>query len=245
MSGPSKPPLQGVIRRRPPSTNTSPVWLEMRRSGEAIDPHHSLQLTFHGYTVLVTDADGSISGGVQGLFDFDTRILSKYRLLVDDEAPRCDTSAAIASDYWAAHLTVARPGRDAHGPQLPQDAIAIEARRRVGRGMVEQLIVRNYSMAPTEITLRLELDADFTDVMALDGAPAYQRTTTRSWDGRRTLTFDHRAEANGRRLHRASRIRVVPSDSSPTVHDDEIGFTVVAGGAGVMDRDDGLRVTGR
>ena len=78
--------------------NTSPVWLEMRRIGEFIDPHHSLQIAFHGYTLLVTDADGSIGGGTQGLFDFDTRILSKHRLLVDAEVPRCDTSAAIASD---------------------------------------------------------------------------------------------------------------------------------------------------
>ena len=199
----------------------------MRRSGESIDPHHSLQLTFHGYTVLVTDADGSICGSRHGLFDFDTRILSKYRLLVDDEVPRCDTSAAIASDYWAAHLTVPRPGRDAHGPQLPQDAIAIEVRRRVGRGMVEQLIVRHFSMAATDVTLRLELDADFTDVLTSDGAPPYARMTTRRCDGRaRTLTFDHRAEANGRRLHRACRIRVVHADSSPTIHDDAIGFNV-------------------
>jgi glycogen debranching enzyme len=199
----------------------------MRRSGESIDPHHSQQLTFHGYSVLMTDADGSITGGVLGLFDYDTRILSKYRLLVDGEAPRCDTSAAIASDYWAAHLTVARPGRDAHGPRLPQDALAIEARRRVGRGMVEQLIVRNFSMAATEITLRLELDADFTDAMALQSAPAYERTTTRDWDGgRRTLTFDHRAESHGRRLHRATRIRVVHSDSSPAVDGDAISFTI-------------------
>jgi len=204
-----------------------PVWLEMRRSGESIDPHHSLQLTFHGYTVLVTDADGSIGGGRMGLFDYDTRILSKYRLLVDDEAPRCDTSAAVASDYWAAHLTVARPGLDAHGPRLPQDALAIEARRRVGRGMVEQLIVRNFSMAATHVTLRLELDADFTDVLAPDGAPPYERTTRRLWDRRTsTLTFDHRAEANGRRLHRGSRIRVVHSDSAPVDRGDAIGFIV-------------------
>jgi glycogen debranching enzyme len=199
----------------------------MRRSGESIDPHHSLQLTFHGYTVLVTDADGSISGAGMGLFDYDTRILSKYRLLVDSEAPRCDTSAAIASDYWAAHLTVARPGGDANGPRLPQDALTIETRRRVGRGMIEQLIVRNFSMAAANVTLRLELDADFADVLAPDAAPPYERTTRRLWDGRTgTLTFDHRAEANGRRLHRASRIRVVHSDSSPANRDDAIDFIV-------------------
>jgi glycogen debranching enzyme len=205
----------------------SPVWLQMRRSGESIDPHHSLQLTFHGYTVLVTDADGSINGGRLGLFDYDTRILSKYRLLIDDEVPRCDTSAAIASDYWAAHLTVPRPGRDARGPELPQDALAIEVRRRVGRGLVEQLVVRNFSMAATRFTLRLELDADFTDVLALDEAPTYERMTTRRWDGRtRTLSFDHRAEANGRRLHRGCRVRVVEADSAPASRDDAIGFDI-------------------
>lgn len=209
------------------SMNTSPVWLEMHRGGEAIDPHHSLQLTFHGYTLLVTDADGSICGGSQGLFDFDTRILSKHRLLIDDEVPRCDTSAAIASDYWAAHLTVPRPGRDARGPQLPQDALAIEVRRRVGRGMVEQLIVRNFSMTATDIALRLELDADFNDIMSPNGATRYERTTTRCWDAEsRTLTFDHRAHADGRRLHRGCRIRVVHADSSPTSLDDAIGFHV-------------------
>lgn len=205
----------------------SPVWLEMRRRGESIDPHHSLQITFHGYAVLLTDADGSISGGAMGLFDYDTRILSRYRLLVDHEAPRCDTSTAIASDYWAAHLTVPRPGRDAHGPPLPQDALAIEVRRRVGRGMVEQLIVRNFSMAATNVTLRLELDADFIDLMAPAGDPPYERTTCRLWDGRTgTLTFDHRAGANGRQLHRASRIRVVQSDSPPADRGDAIDFIV-------------------
>jgi glycogen debranching enzyme len=199
----------------------------MRRSGEAIGPHHSRQLTFHGYTVLVTDADGSMSGGDLGLFDYDTRILSKYRLTIDGEVPRCDTSAAIASDYWAAHLTLPRPGRDTYGPQLPQDALAIEVRRRVGRGMIERLIVRNFSMAATEITLRLDLDADFSDVMTPVGAAQYDRTTTRLWDGHtRLLTFDHHASANGRRLHRACRIRVIHSDSSPNDRGDAITFVV-------------------
>jgi glycogen debranching enzyme len=93
--------------------------------------------------------------------------------------------------------------------------------------MVEQLIVRNFSMSAREVTLRLELDADFADIMAPDGATRYARTTNRRWDaGSRTLTFDHHAEANGRRLHRGCRIRVLQADSSPAIHDDAIAFTV-------------------
>jgi hypothetical protein len=77
-----------------------------------IDPHGGLHLSFHGYTVLLTEPDGTIDGDGLGLFDYDTRILSTYRIIVDDEAPRYCTSAAIESDDWAAHLIVARPGAD-------------------------------------------------------------------------------------------------------------------------------------
>jgi glycogen debranching enzyme len=193
------------------------------RSG-SIDPHHSRHLTFHGYTVLLTEADGTMCGGKLGLYDYDTRILSTYRVLVDGEAPRCDTSATVESDYWAAHLTLPRPGRDARGPALPQDALEIEIRRRVGSGMAEQLIVRNNSMAATEVALRLQLDADFKDISAGD-VRRYAATTTRAWDeGSRTLTFDHRAESSGRRMHRASRVRVLHADTPPLDPGDGIEF---------------------
>src|SRR6266508_593999 len=97
--------------------------------------NHPHELTFQGYTVLVTNPDGTISEGTGlGLFDYDTRIISRYRLLIDGELPRCDTSANVASDYWIAHLTVDRHGPDPSGPRLPQDTLGVEVRRRVGNG---------------------------------------------------------------------------------------------------------------
>lgn len=210
------------------SQDVTPVWLERPPRSGSIDPHHGRQLTFHGYTVLLAEADGTICSGALGLFDYDTRILSTYRLLVDGEQPRCDTSAVVESDYWAAHLTVARPGRDARGPRLPQDAIEIEIRRRVGDGMAEQLIVRHHSMSAVDVTLRLELDADFRDAADHQDEARYKRRTTRDWDHyARTLTFDHHAEWNGRTVRRAIRIRVVHADSSPADHADGIEFRLV------------------
>ena len=169
-----------------------------------------------------------MDGGGLGLFDYDTRILSRYRLLVDGEQPQCDTSASVESDYWAAHLRLARPGPDARGPRLPQDALEIEIRRRIGSGMLEQLIVRNNSMAAADVVLRLELDADFSDVSVRQDVVRYDRTTTREWDeGDRSLIFDHHAEWNGRRFHRASRVRVIHADSPPTGYDDGIECRLV------------------
>ena len=204
-----------------------PIWLEMPPRAGSIDPHHSRQLTFHGYTVLLTEPDGAISGGVTGLFDYDTRILSKYRLLLDEDEPRSDTSAVVESDYWAAHLTVERPGPNARGPKLPQDTLEIEIRRRVGCGMAEQLIVRNNSMERADVALRLQLDADFKDTMAHGDAPEYSARTRREWDGQScALIFDHHAEWNGRQLHRACRVRVAHADSPPIGRSDGIGFSL-------------------
>src|SRR5688572_21308994 len=224
MTGPSNRRIRPEEPAPGAAREGAPVWLEMPPRTGSIDPHHSRHLTFHGYTVLLTESDGTISGGALGLYDYDTRILSTYRVLVDGEEPRCDTSAAVESDYWAAHLTVARPGRDARGPALPQDALEVEIRRRVGHGMAEQLIVRNNSMAAADIALHLQLDADFRDVSTRDAA-RYTAGTTRDWDeGTRTLTFDHHAEWRGRRLHRASRVHVLHADSSPTDPGDGIAF---------------------
>jgi glycogen debranching enzyme len=198
-----------------------------------IDPHPNRQLTFQGYSVLLTQRDGMIVEGLGlGLFDYDTRILSKYRLLIDDEAPRCDTGANVESDSWVAHLTLSRPGKSAVGPRLPQDAIAIELRRRVGNGMAEQIILRNYSMAPVDVTLRLEFGADFADISEKDGTPSHGGTTTSTQDAD-ALTFEHHASRRGQRLHRAVRIRVLHSDSHATGGADALTFPVRLAPGGV------------
>jgi len=196
-----------------------------------IDPHHDRQLTFQGYSVLLTNPDGSITeGSGLGLFDYDTRVLSKYRLLIDGAVPRCDTSANVDSDYWVGHLAITRSGGKAEGPQLPQDALATEIRRRVGNGLAEQILLRNHSMTNADVMIRFEFAADFADISEKDGTASHRGTTTSSWDeATRTLTFDHQSAHRDEQLHRATRIRVVRSDSVPTGESAGIAFPVRLG----------------
>ena len=192
-----------------------------------IDPHHDRQLVFQGYTVLLTNPDGSIvEGNGLGLFDYDTRVLSKYRLLIDDQPPRCDASANVESDQWIAHLSVDRRGPDAVGPRLPQDALAIEIQRRIGNGMAEEVVLRNHSMGAAEVTLRFEWAADFADVSERAGTPSHRGKTTSTWDeSSRVIRFDHQATHNGQQLHRALRIRVA-CDGVPNFQRDALAFRV-------------------
>ena len=53
-----------------------------------------------GSTFCVSDAVGDFTGGTEGLYADDTRMLSLYRLLVDGAAPLLLSSRAI--DYFSA-----------------------------------------------------------------------------------------------------------------------------------------------
>src|SRR5262245_20693538 len=86
-----------------------------------VDPHHGQHLVHHGYTVLLSNADGTIAGDRQGLFDHDTRVLSRYEIALDGVMPRVDSTGLIDASHWIARLTVPRADGDARGPRLPQD----------------------------------------------------------------------------------------------------------------------------
>jgi glycogen debranching enzyme len=131
-----------------------------------LDPRFPHELTHVDWTVLLSHPDGSIHGDDGcGLYYHDCRILSRLRLTVDDAAPEWVSSGAVAPDEWIGSLRVERPGPDAEGPALPQDALEIRIHRRLGRGLVEVIEVLNHSMVDQNASLALELAADFADLL--------------------------------------------------------------------------------
>ncbi|HEX6939199.1 MAG TPA: glycogen debranching N-terminal domain-containing protein [Longimicrobiales bacterium] len=187
------------------------------RHGAGLNPHGPLDVVYQGYTVLVCQRDGSIGGGGrEGLWDYDTRILSRHRILLAGEVPRFIGSGSPEAERWSAHLRVPLPGGTAAGPRLPQDALELVVTRRVGRGMRERLVVHNHSMVPADVELCIEVDADFADTQEA-GAPQRPRgRIDRRWDdASATLVLEYRAERAGYAVHRALRLRLEQADSPP------------------------------
>jgi len=193
-----------------------------------VDPHHGQQLIHHGYTVLLSNADGSIADeGRQGLFDHDTRILSRHEIVLDGLTPRVDSTGLVDPSHWIARLTVARADGSAHGPRLPQDAFELTLRRAIGNGMIETIDIDNHSAAPDSATLAIRVDADFCDVAEVAGPRRPRGSVSDCWDARnRALTIDYRASHENRRVHRAVRIRVLRPDSQPQVDGKTMTFDV-------------------
>ncbi|HET7600065.1 MAG TPA: glycogen debranching N-terminal domain-containing protein, partial [Gemmatimonadales bacterium] len=180
----------------------------------AVNPHGSW-ITFAGYSVVVAPPDGSFVGdGRDGLFDFDTRILSRHRILVNGEPPEFVGGGLLAADRSVAHLTSPPPGGDRAGPLLPQDLLELVLVRRVGCGLREWLSLTNHSMADADIELIVELDADFADVLDI-GRHIEGERTVRWTPVDRSLEIRFAARQAERVLERGLRVHVAAADSAP------------------------------
>ncbi len=178
-----------------------------------------------GYTALCTSQDGSIDGGTRhGLFDFDTRILSRHRLTLGELRFEVVGTNQPESDEYIAVLHAARPDGSPEGPALPQDAIEVRLRRRVGPGLLEEITLRNDGAVPYAAELRLELDADFRDMLELDAKSMLDDRIDRTWDEPgQTLELRYTAEHEGQSIERGLRVLIVRS-TSPARADSLDGF---------------------
>jgi glycogen debranching enzyme len=200
-----------------------------------IDPHQPCQVVHQGYTVLVTREDGSIdSERVEGLYDYDTRILSRHGLTVEGAVPERPHATSLESHGWMSVMQVRLPGGSAIGPKLPQDQLSLLLTRQVGSGMHEELRVRNHAMVPWEGVVALELDADFADVQEAGGQREQNGTTEVAWNpAGRVLTFRYEARVGTRHFERGMRVRIGTLAPAPSVSGRRIEIPVhlEAGGA--------------
>jgi glycogen debranching enzyme len=112
-----------------------------------------------GSSFCVADYNGEIQHDrSDGLFVRDTRILSRWRLLVDAEP--LEPMTVIPHQPFDCVFVGRAPTRE----NRPDATIVVERHRYVGGGMREDIVVRNYGNEPSGLDLTLEVDADFVDL---------------------------------------------------------------------------------
>jgi glycogen debranching enzyme len=112
-----------------------------------------------GSAFCISGRSGDLApGSPQGFFFRDTRFLSRLELRVNGQAP--EPLAAESLDPFSATFvlrTRPRPGR-ADSP------LVLFRHRYVGRGLREDIIIRNYGEEPAYCSLEVLIDADFADL---------------------------------------------------------------------------------
>jgi glycogen debranching enzyme len=151
-----------------------------------------------------------VDGGASGLYDYDTRILSRYRLTVGGAAPALVAAAQPEADQWVARFRAdladgkGRP----EGPRLPEDALELALERMVGRGLRDRWTITNHSALDWAGAAFMAVDADFADIAEV----GRQRRQQGRLDARvrgSAVELRYVARRDRRSLERAVRVRGV------------------------------------
>jgi glycogen debranching enzyme len=145
-------------------------------------------------TFLVADAYGDVMGGADGLFHDDTRILSRWRMLVGGKSPTLLSGGVSQDDViFTSHmLNKSMPAPS--GPLGPPGVLHIERKRLLWQErLYERVAIVNYSNAEVLTALSFEFDADFRDMFEVRGARRPRRGLRRpaEADGR-SARFSYR-----------------------------------------------------
>jgi hypothetical protein len=185
-----------------------------------------------GSTVLRAGPAGDVEAAEHGLIHRDARVLSRFRLVVDDAPVPLVRAWQPDADRWEAILHRRRPGGRPEGPSLPQDGLEVHRRRLVGPGLVEWLTLTDHSAVEITPRIRIELDADFADVLELRRGRRQTGSLSRTVDpDDGMITWSYVAEADGRRVELGSRV-VIVADEPPSVDETGLTFTPRLAGHG-------------
>ena len=146
-----------------------------------------------GDAFLVADHWGDVKAGADGLFERDTRLLSRFVLTVGRARPsRLSSGVTKDNVFFTCHSTN-RPLPPMGGRSAPAGVLHLERRRFIwDRRLFERVRMVNHGVEDILLPLTFEFDADFADIFQVRGTPRSKRGEIHSpvIDGRR-VTFSY------------------------------------------------------
>src|SRR5690606_38442778 len=119
---------------------------------------------------LVADAWGDIRGGVDGLFDRDTRILSRLAMTVGPSRPSRLSSGVSEDNVYFTFNGANRPLPPMGKRHTPAGVVHIERRRLLWRRrLYERVRLSNHGLDDVLLPLAFEFAADFRDIFEVRG----------------------------------------------------------------------------
>lgn len=140
-----------------------------------------------GNNFVVCDGRGDIDASPtepQGLFNWDTRYLSRWLLRLDGRA--LDPLSVDEVRYFSAHFVLV-PGT---GSIYTNATMAVTRKRSVGNGFHEDITISNYGQEAIDLEVRIDAAADFADLFEVkDALPKQGTSYEQVADGRLVLGY--------------------------------------------------------
>ncbi|HEX5433168.1 MAG TPA: glycogen debranching N-terminal domain-containing protein, partial [Candidatus Angelobacter sp.] len=205
-------------------------------------PRHDVVHVSRGRTALGMDLEGLIGSESprQGLFVYQTRMLSRYRWTINGKEPQLSTQSPVEQHSWLAYYFQAPRNckKTPAGECNPlQETIELRIARVVGEGMHEDVELTNHTQIETSISLQLEVDADFVSRKEIKEKrqqrgslrKKWSKTTSGEWIWRFDYEckhhYDHQGNSGTASLQRAITLRL-RADSRPSQGGKRISFRI-------------------
>src|SRR6185312_10425948 len=193
-------PLASSIAEKPTSSQ-DPAFCHPNSWLARLRPRNSTVYASQGRSVMATSPDGFIFKHPEhGLWVYQSRMLSRYRWLVNGKPPLMAGNSNLQQHSWLAYY-IASPanakdtGLDESDPA--QQTIELCLSRQISPGLHEDVDVTNFSRFSTSIRLELEVESDFADPKEAGGKRKQKGRLGAHWrtlsNGDAELTFDYRA----------------------------------------------------
>ena len=128
----------------------------------------------HGQTVLVTDLDAQIRWpSERGLFFFDTRVLSSWRIYANGVP--WDLLNGGATSYYTSHVYLTNGAILTEDGAIPPRTLGLVVSRSIGGGKHEDFDITNNSMKCVRFQLEIALRSDFADIFEVRSGSIVRR----------------------------------------------------------------------
>ena len=120
---------------------------------------------------VVADAVGDVLGRSDGLFKDDTRILSRFELMIGGVPPAL-LSSGLSSDnvFFRANLANRPLPQLGETQATPEGVVHIERARFIWEErLFERVMLTNYGERQVSLPLALSFEADFVDIFEVRG----------------------------------------------------------------------------
>lgn len=216
-----------------------------KRSLARLSPRPRTIYCSQGRAVLATDLDGWIGGFPRhGLFVGETRVLSRYRCLVEGKAPQTVAVSNVEQHSWLGYYIVPPPDlrwkKDTGSGEMEaasQETIELRLSRTVGFGVHEDIDFTNFTQQPARFRFEIELDGDFADQAETFRRKQkgklfrrWRRLSARraelAFDYRASHRYSHQGNRGVAKIHRSLIVSVENSDSVAAYRNSKLSFEV-------------------
>ncbi|MBA2607477.1 MAG: amylo-alpha-1,6-glucosidase, partial [Actinobacteria bacterium] len=149
-----------------------------------------------GSSFCISAGSGDIvAGAAHGLFFRDSRLLSRFELRLNGGRPE-KLSNALPEPFAGAVVS-----RGAPKPGQADSTLMVFRRRWIGRGMREDIELRNVGHEPAYCRLEIAIEADFADLFEVKEQRVVAGGATQVTVDDHSLTFRHSRRESNRAVH--------------------------------------------